>query len=82
MHESPPAAGPRENGREWQVGAGLLTGFVRKGRGEGRHQLEKNGQSRENFFFKFFLTEQCCLWNLSSQTRDGSWVLGSERAES
>lgn len=80
MPESPPAVGPREDGRERQVWVGLLTGFVRKGHGEGRQQLEKDGQSRENFFF--FLTEQHCLWNLSSQIRDGSWVLGSERAES
>ena len=61
------------------MGAVLLTGFVGKGHGEGRHQLEKDAQSRGNFFF---WTEQRCLWNLSSQTRDGSWVLGSERAES
>ena len=81
MQESPPAVGQRENGRERQVGAVLLMGFVRKGRGEGRRQLEKDGQSRGNFF-NFFLTEQHCLWNLSSQSRDGSWVLGSERAES
>ena len=30
----------------WAV---LLTGFVRKGSGEGRQQLEKDGRSRENF---------------------------------
>lgn len=53
MPESPPAVGPRENGRERQVWVGLLTGFVRKGHGEGRQQLEKDGQSRENFFFFF-----------------------------
>ena len=36
------------------MGAVLLTGFVGKGRGEGRHQLEKDAQSRGNFFFFFF----------------------------
>ena len=43
MHYSPPGVGSRENGRERQVWAVLLTGFVRKGSGEGRQQLEKDG---------------------------------------
>ena len=80
MHESPPAVGPSENGRERQVGAVLLTGFVGKGRGEGRHQLEKDAQSRGNFFF-FFL-DRAALFVESQFADQGSWVLGSERAES
>lgn len=44
MHYSPPGVGSRGNGREWQVWAVLLTGFVRKGSGEGRQQLEKDAR--------------------------------------
>lgn len=49
MHYSPPGVGSRENGRERQVWAVLLTGFVRKGSGEGRQQLEKDGRLIFNF---------------------------------
>lgn len=72
MPESPPAVGPREDGRERQVWVGLLTGFVRKGHGEGRQQLEKDGQSRENFFFFF---DRAALF-VESQFADQGWKLG------
>ena len=73
MQESPPAVGQRENGRERQVGAVLLMGFVRKGRGEGRRQLEKDGQSRGKFFNFFF--DRAALF-VESQFAVQGWKLG------
>ena len=54
------------------MGAVLLTGFVGKGRGEGRHQLEKDAQSRGNFFFFF---DRATLF-VESQFADQGWKLG------
>ena len=34
------------------------------------------------YFFFFFLTMLCGLWDLSSPTRDQTWALGGESAES